>query len=80
MSHHAIVKLTYHQDEFVRGPKLRHDMPQTFVTDSVKSLGEIHEDGVQFTILLFTRLLELSGSEDHVHRATLLTEAALCLG
>ena len=76
---HDIMQLPDQSNETVRAAKLVHDLPQPIMADSVKSLGQIHKDGVEADILVLTLLSELSCSKYHINHSVALMEATLTL-
>ena len=59
--------------------KLAEYRPECSFFHCVESLGEIDEKQVEVLVLLDTFFLELPNSKDHVHHASLLSEATLAL-
>ena len=59
---------------------LTEDLEEAVSAYEVESLGEVDKRDVQGHMLFSTLLLELAKGEDHIHRRTFGTEAALRLG
>lgn len=73
------MKSADHSNEFVGAAELGHDSPEALAIYCVKGLSQVHKCGVQVNILFPTLFLELSGSKNHVHSSSALSEATLAL-
>lgn len=68
-----------HVHTFLRASILQEDLPKELTVYCVEGFGEVHKDHEQVLFLFTALFLQLVWTEDNVHHASVLSEAALGL-